>query len=242
MSICATVGVVVGTIAGIAVTALTKPQAPEHTILMTTLATHARWSSVVNTHMPDGVSQPVSAVTHEKDPDNGWIYGHRHLLGGKGSKLENNLKQMLVECRQAGAFAYKVEDMPGYCGEEGDAEIILDTEEKVFRDHRRRSPQEQSIADEKCGEKAAAGMIARAPVNSYKYAASPVMPDKKDADGNLTEKRFCVDFRDLNAVTEADKYSMPLPEDLFNRVKNAKIFTKIDLRAGFHQIPVRKED
>jgi hypothetical protein len=86
-----------------------------------------------------------------------------------------------------------------------------------------------------------AGVIVPAPRDT-KYAAAATLPAKRDLQGGWTDKRFCLDFRALNKHTIADKYAMPNAEDLFLAVGDACIFSKIDLRAGFHQLPVAEAD
>jgi chromosomal replication initiation ATPase DnaA len=49
---------------------------------------------------------------------------------------------------------------------------------------------------------------------------------------------MCVDYRSLNEVTIKNKYPLPRIEDLFDQMKGAKIFSKIDLRSGYHQLKV----
>lgn len=58
-------------------------------------------------------------------------------------------------------------------------------------------------------------------------------------DGGL---RMCVDYRWINKVTVKNRYPLPLPEELMDRVGKAKFFTKIDLRSGYWQFPVRPRD
>ena len=53
--------------------------------------------------------------------------------------------------------------------------------------------------------------------------------------------RFCVNFRRLNSITQKDRYPIPLINELIERVNGAKIFTKIDIRQGFHRIRLTKE-
>jgi hypothetical protein len=62
--------------------------------------------------------------------------------------------------------------------------------------------------------------------------ASPILMVKK-ADGGL---RFYVDYRKLNALSRKDVYPLPLIQEVFQRIGKAKIFTKLDIRQGFHRI------
>jgi hypothetical protein len=61
----------------------------------------------------------------------------------------------------------------------------------------------------------------------------------KKKDGTL---RLCIDFRQLNKVTVKNKYPLPRIDDLFDQLKDAKIFLKIDLRSGYHQVRIKDED
>ena len=61
----------------------------------------------------------------------------------------------------------------------------------------------------------------------------------KKKDGSM---RMCVDYRSLNEVTIKNKYPLPRIDDLFDQLKGAKVFSKIDLRSGYHQLKIRTED
>ena len=61
----------------------------------------------------------------------------------------------------------------------------------------------------------------------------------KNKDGSM---RLCVDYRALNKVTIKNKYPLPRIDDLFDQLKGAKYFSKIDLRSGYHHLKIRKSD
>jgi hypothetical protein len=67
---------------------------------------------------------------------------------------------------------------------------------------------------------------------------APVLFVKKK-DGAM---RMCIDYRELNKVTIKNKYPLPRIDDLFDQLKGASIFSKIDLLSGYHQLKVRDED
>jgi hypothetical protein len=55
-------------------------------------------------------------------------------------------------------------------------------------------------------------------------------------------QRMCVDYRSLNEVTIKNKYPLPRIEYLFDQMKGATIFSKIDLRSRYHQLKIRESD
>jgi hypothetical protein len=61
----------------------------------------------------------------------------------------------------------------------------------------------------------------------------------KKKDGSL---RLCVDYRPLNAVTVKNKYPLPRIDVLFDQLAGARVFSKVDLRSGYHQIKIQPCD
>jgi hypothetical protein len=67
---------------------------------------------------------------------------------------------------------------------------------------------------------------------------SPILfVDKSDG-----SSRLCTDYRKLNDVTIKNKYPLPKIDDLFDRLTRAQVFSKIDLRTGYHQLKIRATD
>jgi hypothetical protein len=61
----------------------------------------------------------------------------------------------------------------------------------------------------------------------------------KKKDGSL---RLCIDYRDLNHVTVKNRYPMTRIDDLFDKMKGVAVFSKIDLRSGYHQLRIKEGD
>ena len=66
----------------------------------------------------------------------------------------------------------------------------------------------------------------------------PVLFVKKK-DGTL---RMCIDYRQINKVTVKNKYPLPIIDNLFDQLREASVFSKIDLRSGYYQLWVKGVD
>ena len=71
--------------------------------------------------------------------------------------------------------------------------------------------------------------------SSSPWGAPVLLVPKKDGTW-----RFCVDFRNLNAVTVRDSFPLPRIDDLLHKVGQAKVFSKMDMQSGFHQVPMEE--
>nr|GFB43747.1 reverse transcriptase domain-containing protein [Tanacetum cinerariifolium] len=64
-------------------------------------------------------------------------------------------------------------------------------------------------------------------------------PIRQKKDGSF---RMCIDYRDLNKLTVKNRYPLPRIDDLFDQLQRTSVYSKIDLRSGYHQLRVREED
>ena len=62
---------------------------------------------------------------------------------------------------------------------------------------------------------------------------------QKKKDGTL---RLCIDYRGVNQLTVKNKYPIPRIDELLDRLHGTQLFTKIDLKSGYYQIRIKKQD
>nr|GFB68105.1 putative reverse transcriptase domain-containing protein [Tanacetum cinerariifolium]GFC10127.1 putative reverse transcriptase domain-containing protein [Tanacetum cinerariifolium] len=67
---------------------------------------------------------------------------------------------------------------------------------------------------------------------------APVLFAKKK-DGSF---RMCIDYQELNKLTVKNRYPLPRIDDLFDQIQGSSVYSKINLRSGYHQLRVREED
>ena len=70
-----------------------------------------------------------------------------------------------------------------------------------------------------------------------RWGASVLFVKKEDE-----SLRLCIDYRELNRVTVKNKYPLPRIDDLFDQLGGAVVFSKIDLRSGYHHLKIKWED
>ena len=69
------------------------------------------------------------------------------------------------------------------------------------------------------------------------WGASVLFTKKKDK-----TLRLCINYRQLNRVTIKNRYPLPRIDDLFDQLREARVYSKIDLHTGYHQLRVRETD
>ena len=96
------------------------------------------------------------------------------------------------------------------------------------------APTELAILKEQLLEYSSKGLIRP---STSRWGAPVLLAHKKDVG-----KRLCIDYRELNKVTIKNKYPLPRIDDLFDQLRGAQVFSKLDLQSGYHQLKVKKED
>ena len=135
-------------------------------------------------------------------------------------------------------FAFTMEDIEPFTGEP--LQIHLNSTQPIFRPPHKLGQIEWDFVKTQCQKLETLGFIRKS--TQSKYASATVVVRKKDTDGNYTDFRQCGDYRPLNLETTLDRYPLPGIEDIFNAMGGAIIFSKLDLRSGYHQMPLQAED
>ena len=157
---------------------------------------------------------------------------------GKGLTERDQLDVLKTLSENNDRFAYSLEDLGRYTGPP--MEINLNTQKDIFRPAHKLGEKEMQFVGEQCQKLEKLGMIRRS--DQSHYASATVVVRKKDEHGEYTDFRKCGDYRPINSETDLDRYQLPLIETIFNEMKGAKIFSKLDLRSGYHQMGLRECD
>ncbi|CAI7747458.1 unnamed protein product [Closterium sp. NIES-54] len=159
-----------------------------------------------------------------------WVIGDT-----MGKEEKEALQAVLAKFRHA--FAFTLQELEKCTGEE--MELKLTSNEPVFQRKRRKAPGNKDLCKEKCKELLEAGLIQR---SESEYATPTVIAARKDLTGEVLSRRMCGDYRALNRLTVPDRYPMPTAEEIFDKLGEGEIFSTLDLRQGFNQIRIKKED
>jgi len=96
------------------------------------------------------------------------------------------------------------------------------------------SPQHKTEIENQVKQLLDRGLI----THNHSPFASPVLLVKKK-DGSW---RFCIDYRKLNSITIKNKFPMPIIEEILDELQGSKVFTKLDMRSGYHQVRMLPTD
>ena len=129
-------------------------------------------------------------------------------------------------------FAFSLEDIKPDDFKGEPMQINLNSNQAIFRPPHKLGQVEWDFVEAQCRKLETLGFIQRS--NQSAYASATVVVRKKDAEGNYTDFRQCGDYRPLNMETTLDRYPLPGIEDIFNQMGGATIFSKLDLRSGYH--------
>jgi hypothetical protein len=144
-----------------------------------------------------------------------------------------NLEDIPVACEFPDVFP---EDLPGMPPDQ-DVEFVIELQPGMAPISRRPykvTPKELAELKVQLNELLDKGYIRP---SSSPWGCPALFVKKKDQSLML-----CVDYRPLNAVTIKNKYPLPRIDILFDQLAGAKVFSKVDLRSGYHQIKIRPED
>ncbi|GJY66003.1 putative nucleotidyltransferase, ribonuclease H [Tanacetum coccineum] len=109
-----------------------------------------------------------------------------------------------------------------------------DSEDDRCRAPYRLAPSEMKELSEQLKELLEKGFIRP---SSSPWGAPVLFVKKKD--GSF---RMCIDYRELNKLTVKNRYPLPRIDDLFDQLQGSSVYSKIDLRSGYHQLRIREED
>ncbi|KAJ3669525.1 hypothetical protein LUZ60_011475 [Juncus effusus] len=149
------------------------------------------------------------------------------------SPAENKLKDIPVVCEFPGVFPDELPGLPPDRVVEFAIDLAPGTG-PISRAPYRMAPVELKELKNQLDELLKLGFI-RPSVSPW---GAPVLFVKKK-DGSM---RLCIDYRELNKVTVKNKYPLPRIDDLFDQLQGAQVFSKIDLRTGYHQLKIKSED
>ena len=112
-------------------------------------------------------------------------------------------------------------------------EMEIVTEGEPFRHRAYRIPLlKQQFVKDYIMEMLEKGVIRK---SNSPYASPVILVPKSDG-----TTRLCIDYRELNKQTIKDKYPLPNMNDIFDRLGGSLIFSTLDLKAGYHQIPLNE--
>ncbi|CAL9006102.1 unnamed protein product [Prunus brigantina] len=173
----------------------------------------------------------ISAITAKRLLKKGCVGYLAHIIDTQGITL--NLEDVPIVCEFPDVFPDDLPGLPPQRETEFTIELLPGTN-PIYQAPYRMAPAELRELKIQLQELVDLGFIQP----SVSPWGAPVLFVKKK-DGTM---RLCIDYRQLNKVTVRNRYPLPRIDDLFDQLKGAKYFSKIDMRSGYHQLRVREED
>ena len=146
----------------------------------------------------------------------------------KGVAIEHQTKLRSVIAEFRDVFKDKLPTGPPPKREVAHSIEVHPGSEPTYRTPYRLRPAEQDELEEQVRDLLAQGFIRP---SQSPYGAPVLFVPKKDG-----RWRMCIDYRALNRQTVKDRYPLPRIDTLLDRLGQAKVFTKLDLASGYHQI------
>ncbi|XP_073135163.1 uncharacterized protein [Henckelia pumila] len=148
-------------------------------------------------------------------------------------KASPNLADLPVVSEFADVFPDEIPGLPPYREIDFNIELMPGTV-PISKVPYRMTPVELKELKDQLEDLLAKGYI-RPSVSPW---GAPVLFVRKKDDS----MRLCIDYRQLNKATVKNKYPLPRIDDLFDQLQGSSVYSKIDLRSGYHQLRVRDSD
>ncbi|GJR37861.1 putative reverse transcriptase domain-containing protein [Tanacetum coccineum] len=164
------------------------------------------------------------------------------IVHGDGSNRGNETRLNIISCTKTQKYllkgcpiflAHDLSGLPPTRQVEFRIDLVLGVA-PVARTPYRLAPSEIKELSEQLKELSDKGFIRP---SSSPWGAPVLFVKKKD--GSF---RMCIDYRELNKLTVKNRYPLPRIDDLFDQLQGSSVYSKIDLRSGYHQLRVREED
>nr|GEX70493.1 putative reverse transcriptase domain-containing protein [Tanacetum cinerariifolium] len=146
---------------------------------------------------------------------------------------ERRLEDVPVICKFSNVFPEDLSGLPPPRQVEFEIKLVLEAA-PVARAPYRLAPSEMKELAKQLQELSDKGFIRP---SSSSWGAPMLFVKKKD--GSF---RMCIDYRELNKLTIKNRYRLPRIDDLFDQLQGSSVYSKIDLRSGYHQLRVREKD
>ena len=187
----------------------------------------------------EAVTKSAPDATTSFDADKQWLEQDSHCV------VETPLEPAFQQSLQADVSSLCDENTslgPGFCSFPG-AEIRIDTGDHapVFRRQYRLPERVIPAVDEKVKLWVASGVVVPAPASSRWNSPLLAVP-KRDIHGEWSQTRVCLDPRLINAITQDQKFPVPLISELFQRLAGAEAISLLDLLESYPQMLLREED